>query len=197
MIEKFNHYREYFTKNGERKNRRKIPKERDYLIASWSSPHGSSLWISGGGGISIDFKNEDELLEKIEIEYASLNRDYVFYSAAMEWLGKMNRNYSQAERIDWPVVFEDPKDLIVPFNEWAFVKFTVQGEWEKETNYLGVTDDGRLGLFEAKSGLYLIAPLIQNIRSGEELYKALDKMKADDFIKSLTTNDYSDEEECE
>jgi hypothetical protein len=196
-IEKFSQDREYFTKNGDKAIRRKIPKERDYLIASWASPSGLSQWVRGGLGNIIDFKTEGELVNKVELGYGLLNRDSVFYPAIMEWLGKMNRNYSQAERIDWPTVFEDPKDLIVPFDDWAFVEFTVQGEWEKETKYLGVTNCGRLGLFEAKGGLYLIAPLVENLQSGDEVFQVLENMKEDSLIASPTNPEYLDDEEGE
>ena len=196
-IERFSQNREYFTKTGERKNRRKLPKERDYLIASWASLYGLSHWVRGGAGIGIDFKTEDELVDKVGLKYALLNRDSVFYSAVMEWLGKMDWNYSPAERIDWPTLFENPKDLTVPFDDWAFVEFTVQGDWEKETKYLGVTNCGRLGLFEAKGGLYLIAPLVDNLQSGDEVFQVLDKMKADGLIANPTNAEYEDDEEGE
>ena len=71
-------------------------------------------YLSGGHFTEI-FKTEDELVDKVELEYALLNRDSVFYSAVMEWLGKMDCNYSPAERIDWPTLFENPKDFAIMF----------------------------------------------------------------------------------
>ena len=77
------------------------------------------------------------------------------------------------------------------------MEFTVQGDWEKETKYLGVTNCGRLGLFEAKCGLYLIAPLVENLQSGDEVFQVLDKMKADGLIANPTNAEYEDDEEGE
>ena len=75
------------------------------------------------------------------------------------------------------------------------MEFTVQGEWEKETKYLGVTNCGRLGLFEAKGGLYLIAPLVENLQSGDEVFQVLDKMKADGLIASPTNAEHEDDDD--
>jgi len=179
LHDEFSSDRIYFTTKGKMQSRKKVPTERDYILAVWASPLGivrisESLMIRGGGtkGTSFNYKSEAELVRSLDKNYGFLNRDQVFYPALKKWLKKTKRFTSVDELDAWPNCFKNTDKLVVPFNEWLFVQFVV-----KETDslqYLGVTNDGRLGLFEG--GPLIDITLIENLGSDEDLHRALNAM---------------------
>jgi hypothetical protein len=179
LHDEFRADRVYFTTKGKIQSRKKAPTERDYILAVWGSPSGivhisESLMIRGGGtkGTSFLYQSEAELARLMNQQHGFLNRDYVFYPAVKNWL-KKNKKITSVDELDaWPNCFKNPGKLVVPFNEWLFVQFVV-----KETDglqYLGVTNDGRLGLFEG--GPLTEVALVEQLNSGALVSSALDKI---------------------
>jgi len=179
LHDEFSSDRIYFTTKGKMQSRKKVPTERDYIIAVWASPLGivrisESLMIRGGGtkGTSFLYQSEAELVRLMNQQHGFLNRDHVFFPAVKNWL-KKNKKITSVDELDaWPNCFKNPDKLVVPFNEWLFVQFVV-----KETDglqYLGVTNDGRLGLFEG--GPLTEVAVVEQLNSGGLVSSALEKI---------------------
>ena len=195
LVELFRTDRIYFTADGKScSHRRKPPAERGYTIAVWASPSGTaciteSLTGDGGGssGAVIEYGSEDGLVQSLDKRHGFLNRDQVFHSAVEIWLSENEEITDWGPLEFWPIKFDDPVEMIVPFAEWLFVKYSAEGFDDEQCRYVGVTNDGQLALFFATKGgsLYTDTP-IQNVNSGDEVARVLDKMYVEGEVTRLT-----------
>lgn len=168
--DEFKTERTYFTKKRTIQSRKKAPSESDYILAVWASPLGivrisESLIIKGGGtkGTRFQYNSDTELVRCMDKSYGALNRNHIFLPAVKKWL-KKNKKITSVEDLEgWPNSFMQPDKLAVPFQEWSIIRFLVNGV--DGFQYLGVTNDGRLGLFEGEPLSEVV--LVENLNSGD------------------------------
>jgi len=186
----------YFTEDGKSSwsNRRKSPAKRGYTVAVWASPSGTAYItkflmceVGASSGSVIGYGSEDGLVQSIDKSYGFLNRDQVFHSAVEIWLSENEEITDWGPLEFWPIKFDDPVEMIVPFAEWSFVKYSVEGFDDDHCRYVGVTNDGHLSLFfpSRGGGVYTDTP-IQSVNSGDEVARVLDKMYVEGEVTRQT-----------
>jgi hypothetical protein len=190
LVQNFRKDMTYFTKDGKCKsNRRKIPVEREYIIACWVLPSGdawiykSSVTWNGGEMPHYEFKTKVELIELLDNNFRHLNREYVLCSAVIGWL---DENKTITERYllgeDDYECFADKEEIIVPFEEWAIVKYVAEDFYEDDYRCIGVTDGGLLMLFYAGRRGLQKGPHFECLCIGDDVVRVLDQMNAEGLI---------------